>query len=374
MNQQTPIRFVALFLFSISFFVFSASAADQNLKTKNVILITTDGFRWQDLFTGADPDLMNRENGGVGNTNALHKKFWRETPEERREALMPFMWNVIAKKGQIFGNQNKGSVVQVTNGRNFSYPGYNEILAGWANSNINSNAKLPNPNPTVFEWLHGKPAFKGKVAVFSAWDVIPSIVNRERAGFPVMGGWEPVPDKNPNEREKLLNELIAQMTRANDAEVDDSLLYHAANEHFLKHKPRVFMVGFLETDHWGHAGRYDNVLQSAQRVDDCVRRLWETVQSLPEFRDKTTIIMTTDHGRGFAPVEWKNHGATVKGAENIWMAFLGPDTPALGERTNTSRLTQSQVAATLAAFLGENYQEAVPQSGAVIEDVLPKKK
>lgn len=348
-----------------------ANAADKR-KTENVILITTDGFRWQDLFTGADPELMNKQNGGVANTNELAKRFWRETPEERREVLMPFMWNVIAKKGQIFGNQKKGSVVQVSNGRNFSYPGYNEILTGWANSNINSNAKMPNPNLTVFEWLHHKPAFKQKVAVFSAWDVVPSIVNRQRCGFPVMGGWEPVPDKNPNAREKLLNDLIAQMTRVNNAEVDDPLLYHAANEHFLKHKPRVFMAGFLETDHWGHAGRYDNVLQAARRVDDYVRRLWETVQSLPEYRDKTTFVLTTDHGRGFAPIEWKNHGAAVPGAENIWMAFLGPDTPPLGERTNTSRLEQNQIAATIASLLGEDYRKDEPRAGAPIKDVLPQ--
>jgi hypothetical protein len=355
-------------------FLFPDSAVAQRLKTRNVILITTDGFRWQDLFTGADPELMNRDNGGVGNTNALREAFWRETPEARREVLMPFMWNVIAKQGQIFGNQKKGSIVQVENGRNFSYPGYNEILTGFANSNINSNAKLPNPNPTVFEWLHNKPAFRGKVAVFSAWDVIPFIVNRQRAGFPVMGGWEPVPDKNPNDKEELLNDLIAQMTRANDAEVDDCLLFHAANEHFLKHKPRVFMVGFLETDHWGHAGRYDHVLQAAHRVDGFVRRLWETVQSLPAYRDKTTIVLTTDHGRGFAPREWRNHGAAVTGAENIWMAFMGPDTPPLGERTNTARVTQSQVAATLAAFLGEDYHSAEPRSGSRVEDALRGRK
>jgi hypothetical protein len=55
----------------------------------------------------------------------------------------------------------------------------------------------------------------------------------------------------------------------------------------------------------------------------------------------------------------------------MWMAFLGPDTPALGERTECDRVTQSQIAATLAALLGEDYRRAVPRSGAVIEQVLP---
>lgn len=365
------LRFAFVILAAL-LFADNLSAAE--LKTENVILITTDGFRWQDLFTGADPDLMNKENGGVADANELKKEFWRDTPEARRETLMPFMWKVIAKKGQIFGNQHKGSVVQVTNGKKFSYPGYNEILTGWPNSNITSNAKIPNPTPTVFEWLHHKPAFKNKVAIFSAWDVVPFIVNRDRCGFPVMGGWEPVPDKNPNPREKLLNDLISEMTRVNGAEVDDPLLFHAAMEHFLKHKPRVFMFGFLETDAWGHAGRYDNLLHAAHRVDEYIRQIWETVQSLPEYRNKTTLIMTTDHGRGSAPKEWRSHGVKIDGAENIWMAFMGPDTPALGERANTERHTQSQIAATLAAFFGEDYHAAVPKSGIAIPDVLPDEK
>jgi hypothetical protein len=55
------------------------------------------------------------------------------------------------------------------------------------------------------------------------------------------------------------------------------------------------------------------------------------------------------------------------------MAFLGPDTPPLGERTNCDLVTQSQIAATLAAFLGEDYHQAVPRSGTPIKDVLPAK-
>ena len=69
-----------------------------------------------------------------------------------------------------------------------------------------------------------------------------------------------------------------------------------------------------------------------------------------------------------------SHGANVHGAEDMWMAFLGPDTPPLGERTNCDRVTQSQIAATLAALLGEDYHGAIPTSGPVITQVLPPAK
>ncbi|QDT54404.1 Type I phosphodiesterase / nucleotide pyrophosphatase [Caulifigura coniformis] len=345
------------------------TAAD--LKTKNVILITTDGLRWQEVFTGAEKELISKEPGGVSNVKAIESQFWRETPEERREALLPFFWTKIAKEGQLYGNMPQGSSSQITNTMKFSYPGYNEILTGFADLRIDSNAKKPNENFTVLEWLHRRPAFDGKVAAYSAWDVTPFIINRERCGFPVMGGWEPVPESDPNPRQKLLNDLIADTTRPNAAEVIDSFLYQAAREHLLRHRPRVMFIGFLETDAWGHAGRYDNLLTSAHAVDAYIQRLWDLVQSIDQYRDKTTLIITTDHGRGSGPTDWKNHGKKIEGAEDMWMAFLGPDTPPLGERKNCDRVTQSQVAATLAALLGEDYHGAEARSGAPIKDVLP---
>jgi hypothetical protein len=347
----------------------TAGAAD--LKTRNIVLITTDGLRWQEVFTGAEKALINKQYGGVGDVKGIEERFWRETPEERRAALLPFFWSKIAKEGQLYGNLGKRSSSQITNTMKFSYPGYNEILTGFADPAIDSNAKKPNQNVTVFEWLHRKPSFAGKVAAYSAWDVTPFIFNRERCAFPVMGGWEPVPEPQPNAKQQLLNDLIADTTRHNGAEVLDSMLYQAAHEHLLRHQPRVLFIGFLETDHWGHAGRYDHLLTSANTVDRYIQRLWETMQSMDQYRDKTTFIITTDHGRGTGLADWKNHGAKIGGAEDMWMAFLGPDTPALGERSDCERVTQSQVAATLAAFLGEDYHGAVPKSGAVIKQVLP---
>jgi hypothetical protein len=369
MISKLPTQLVAA-IAALGIFAITTRASDSDLKTRNVILITTDGLRPNEIFTGADPELMNKKSGGVSDTNSLSKEFWRDTPEARREALMPFFWDVVARNGQVYGNEKLGSVAQVTNGRKFSYPGYNEMLTGAPDARIDSNAKKPNQNVTVFEWLHQKRRFRGEVAVFSAWDVMPFIVNRERCGFPVMGGWESVPEKNPNDKEKLLNELISEMTRQNEAEVDDSLLFHSAEQYLLRHKPRVLMVSLLETDHWAHSGRYDNVLKAAHRVDSYIRKLWETVQSMRQYRGKTTFIITTDHGRGSAPVQWKNHGASVERAENIWIAFLGPDTPPLGERTHAERVTQSQIAATLAAFLGEDYACANPAAGRPIAEVL----
>src|SRR5580658_3013638 len=98
-------------------------AESQPLKTRNVVLIVSDGLRWQEVFTGADPTLLNEEHGGIWDkAQDLRKEFWRDDPRERRKALFPFLWGTVVLQGQIFGNQQLGSVARVTNGLAFSYP------------------------------------------------------------------------------------------------------------------------------------------------------------------------------------------------------------------------------------------------------------
>jgi hypothetical protein len=343
-------------------------------KTRHVFLLTSDGLRPEEVFTGAEAALLNRDAGGIRDDRSVarvREAYWRETPAERRAALMPFFWGVVARQGQVYGDAARGSVARVTNGRNFSYPGYNEMLVGWPDPGIVSNAEIPNRNVTVLEWLHARPAFRGRVSAYSAWGAMRAIINQERCGFPVVAGWHPLPFAPRTPREELLGALLAETTRAGHAnEVFDALLFHAALEQFHLQRPRVMLLSFLETDYWGHQGRYDFLLDAARRFDDYVRRLWELVQSLPEYAGATTFILTTDHGRGRGPVEWKAHGAAITGAENIWLAVLGPDTPALGVRSEVPEVTQAQVASTLAALLGEDYVSGHPRAAPPLRDVL----
>src|SRR5450755_4092733 len=85
-------------------FVLSASlhAADLR-KTRNVILVVSDGLRWQEVFRGAEAELLNKEHGGVEDVEGIKRDFWRETPDERREALMPFLWSAVKRGGRLYG-------------------------------------------------------------------------------------------------------------------------------------------------------------------------------------------------------------------------------------------------------------------------------
>jgi hypothetical protein len=89
--------------------------------------------------------------------------------------------------------------------------------------------------------------------------------------------------------------------------------------------------------------------------------LWTLLQSMPEYRDNTTLIVAPDHGRGGTIRDWTDHGAKVEGAEYVWMAAMGPQTPSLGVRSDTE-VTLSQVAASLAKVVGEDFNAASPKS------------
>lgn len=338
-------------------------------RTENVLFVMTDGLRWQEVFTGADEALLNKKDGGVGDVPALRKAFWRDTPDARREALMPFMWIVIAKEGQLYGNAAKGSVARVTNGKQFSYPGYQETLCGFPDPAIDSNDKLPNKNVSVLEWLNNKPQYNGRIAAFCSWDVFPFILNRDRSGLLVNAGYEPLQHGTMTPRIETLNQLMRETAPFDETTRFDSFTFYLALEFLKTAKPRVLFISFDDTDHQGHAGRYDRMLHAARRTDQYLRVLWETAQSMPEYAGKTTLIFAPDHGRGRAPRLWREHGRTLKEAENIWIGIMGPDTPPLGERSNVETVTQGQIAATLAALLGEDYCAAQAKAAKPISEV-----
>jgi hypothetical protein len=352
-------------------FGFVTQPAQAQLKTRNVVLIVSDGLRWQEIFTGADPDLLNENHGGIWESpEQLRQKFWNDDAAERRKMLFPFLWNVVAMQGEIFGNRNKGSIARVTNGMAFSYPGYNEMLTGRPDPRIDSNEFGPNPNTTVFEWINHFAEFHGRVAVYATWNVFKNIFNEARSQLVMQVGWDLPAKANLTPRKELLNELYRTTTRLDDEDVWDSFLQVPLLDYVKEAHPRLLFVGYGETDNWAHSGRYDLVLESAHQFDDFVRQLWQTMQAMPEYRDQTSFIITTDHGRGSGLEEWKEHGVEQKGSENIWIAIMGPDTAALGERANASVVTQSEIAATVAEFLGKDFHESLPEAAPALPGVV----
>ena len=337
------------------FLLLALLGAAQAQNDSKVILVLLDGIRWQDVFRGADPELMNKESGGVENIDALKKEFWRESAEDRRKALMPFLWGTVARQGQLFGNRDAGSPMRVTNKFHFSYPGYSEMIVGLADDRINTNDPIPNPNPSVFEFLNKKPAFKGKVAVFSVWSVVPAMVNRSKTHIPVNAAMEPMNFGKRSPAYDAINGLKRNAFHLYEEDPTDAFAFYTALEYLKNDEPRAMWITFGDTDTFAHDGRYDRYLHAMHKSDRMLSELWETLQRMREYRGKTTLIVSVDHGRGLAPKAWRDHGSNVPGANETWLAIIGPKTPALGMRRNIPEVTTSQIAATVGRAVGEDF-------------------
>lgn len=347
------IKNITTALFALAL-VGSFKASAQNKEDQKVILITLDGFRWQELFTGADLKLITNKEY-VGDTTALREKFWRETPAQRREALLPFFWGEALKIGEIHGNREKGSKVNLTNTRLFSYPGYNEILTGKADDrNITSNDKIYNPNVTVLEEINNSENHKGKVAAFTSWDVFPYIINEKRSGIPVNAAFDPAPAHDLTPDEMLLNKLQKEIPSPWGSVRLDAFTHNYALAYMKKNHPVLTYIAYGETDDFAHDGEYDAYLNSAHTTDTMIKELWEYVQSDAFYKDNTTLIITTDHGRGTEPLDsWRSHGSQIHGADQVWLIVLGPEAEKSGEVKETEQLFTTEIVGRIKTILQE---------------------
>jgi len=352
----------------------STNAVSGSGVVDNVILITLDGLRWEELFTGADPWLLNNDEY-TEDMETVRARFWRDTPEARREALMPFFWEVIAEEGALWGNRHLGSHAAVTNNRVFSYPGYNEILTGFADEEIDSNDKVPNSNETVLEWVNRQPGFEGRVAAFGSWDVFPYIINEERSGVPVNAGFDSA-SGDLTEKEAWLNEMQAQTPSPWTTVRLDVFTHHYAFETLKQNRPRLMYIAYGETDDFAHNGDYRHYLDAANRTDAFIRDLWTWVEQDEEYAGRTALLITTDHGRG-AEDRWIGHGIDWEGSSAIWVAGLGPGFPQVGQigssgtsggdESDILLIYQDQIAATVTDLLGLEYSNRVPVGQSLLQ-------
>lgn len=302
----------------------------------------------------------------------LRDRLWKPQPEDRRMALLPYFWGTLAPAGIVLGNVAKGSSVQVTNRYRVSYPGYSEILTGRAQDDaIHGNDPVQNPTPSFLQFVRQQWDLpKEKVAVFGSWEMFHYIAESHRGEIFVNAGYEASGVPAGNSRVDELNKLQMQARYLDDSARHDAFTFGLAMEYLKSVQPRLLHVAFDETDDWAHARRYDRVLDSLQFLDDALRELWTWVQSAPAYRDSTTLIVTCDHGRGSTLDDWHGHGDDVKGADQIWIAGVGPDTPATGESTGASAFYQRDIAPTVLALLGVDAGKYPGMLGKPIHPIL----
>jgi hypothetical protein len=320
---------------------------NKSVQAENLIIITADGFRWQELYNGADSALINNEKY-THDTATLKALYWSADKDERRKLLMPFCWNIIAKNGQLYGNRTAGNKVNTSNFYSGSYPGYNELFTGTTDLRIYKNQKKYNANINVLEFINKQDSFAGKVVVFASWEFFPFILNQPRNQLTINSGYTRIEDT-------VLN-AVSDIIQEDKPTRHDRLTFMAAKSWLEKNQPRVLLLALGETDEFAHSSRYDLYLQQIHETDAMISELWHWVQTTEGYKDNTNFIITTDHGRGSGSSNWNVHGVLIRGSSETWMACLGPGVEPLGEVRKKQQIYAKQLPTFMASLLGINFK------------------
>ncbi len=357
-------------LFICSLLLLAAGPAAQPAVGRNLIVITLDGARTEEIFGGLDVEVLRaglKKDARLEETR-VYKDYWAETPEARRARVMPFFWTEwMTAHGSIAGRRAAGSRFGIINTHRFSYPGYAEILTGEAHDAvIDSNDNRRYPFPTVLDVLRRRLSLpRDRVAAFGSWETFRWITSHEQDAFVVNAGYQAFASDRPE---------VQQLSRAQfetetpwDSVRNDMYTFRLALAHLSAARPRVLYLALGETDDWAHDKRYDRVLQTLRRTDAWFQELWSWLQADSQYRDNTAILITVDHGRGRTPDDWSTHGDTVDGAQETWLAAIGPDWPRRGIWSHAPDAFANQVAATGAKALGVDLRQDIPNAGAPID-------
>ena len=340
----------------------------QSRRTERVVLVTLDGVRWQEVFGGLDLDVLRSTvKDGAVEQSPIYQAYWAPTPDERRRRVMPFLWDTLAtSEGSIGGDRSAGSVFSLSNQKRFSYPGYAEIVTGAPHdAAITSNDNRFYPFPTIFEFVKDRLNLtRDQVALFGSWETFNWIGESREGSIAINAGFEAYAHSDSAVRQ--VSDLQFLVRPVWDGARYDAFTFRLAMAHLATARPRLLHIAFDDTDEWAHQGRYDRVLASLTMLDGFLRELWTWLQADAEYRGRTSLIVTTDHGRGATPADWTRHGEEVSAAGDTWMAAAGPDWPRRGVWRDAPGRA-SQIAATIAKALGLDYLAATPGADAPLD-------
>jgi hypothetical protein len=369
---HTP-RFITLLLASL--LALQAFAAP---RTQNVVFVTLDGVRTQDVFGGLDEIIAaHAALQPYSDIDVIRPRFSGATSEARREALMPVLWKELVPRGVMFGNRDRGSVMRVENPHCFSAPGYTEMLTGAPRADVTSNDIRRYPYPTALERVALQLQLPpGSVAQIGSWDGFATAAASRDGLILTTGGFDGLPARLSTPEIDTLVALRKDVLGLWEEGSEDVLTFRIAQNYLSTREPRLLWLGLGNSDDWAHADRYDRYLVYLNRIDRLIGELWSMLQSQEHYRDKTTLVITTDHGRGIEGKDWAEHDCSIKGTEFVWALVVGPDTPATGEANNTAELHLGQIAATLlqyfripASTLGPDARPALP--GTLVDAPAP---
>lgn len=344
MRLRTKTFLLATFLFYCLIPQKTGAASNGSPPTKKesgrVILIALDGVRWQDFFDV--PGSRIREDDPEPQPfSAYHK--------------------VLLERGVAFGNREQGSRVRMTLSgffsRRKSLPSYQAILAGFAQP-CADNACPRIAVETLPESVARRRQLPAeKVAVIASWPGLARAAARNPDGIHLDAG-EPPNTEDPTA------ELVIR---------DDARTVEVALNHLKKHSPEFLFVVLDSADHAGHEGDRLGYVEALRGYDATLLRFLSAIEAMgPEEARRTTLIVTTDHGRGSWGNLWKIHGL-IYNAQDVFITATGPhiERPD-GRNENARTLYHADLRPTIEILLGLSPTECTHSTcGRAIKEIIP---
>jgi hypothetical protein len=266
---------------------------------QNVILITIDGVRDREFF------------GKPVVHNPVKSKYVFEQ-----------MWTEHGHEIATWGDRSSGSTMTTGNRYQVSQPGYLTMLTGRDTGCANNDCPFTREE-TVFDGIQRAHGLSyNDIAVFSSWATIRKTVTASSKPFFVNCAITPVDDGTGDRIFEELNKKQANDVPSWGARSDRYTWAHAMHYH-SKYRPRVLYISLNDSDEWGHKFRYDKYIKILRTYDKWLTSLFAKLDAMGEYGKNTTVLITTDHGRGRYLLDWGNHGPKVKGAEYVWAAARG---------------------------------------------------
>jgi hypothetical protein len=276
------------------------AVANQN----NVVFMTLDGVRWQELFLGTDPELSD---------------------SPRRLSIFTQFWAELAHQGVLFGDLQNKTEMEVSNPILLSLPAYQSIFAGSFQWCLNNDCGRI-PTETLQERIQREFHLdKMDVASFASWNRIAFAVEHIDGATFVNAGIQPVLDPLADDEMERLNQLqVLDPPEWHDARRDTYTFAHALR-YLKKHQPRFLYISLNDSDEWAHRGNYPAYLKTLRTYDQYINELSKALDDLGDYGKNSTLILATDHGRG-AGSSWKDHGPLTQDSKYVWLFARSPYT------------------------------------------------
>jgi hypothetical protein len=310
-------------------------------RTDNVIVVTIDGVRWQDVFGGVDPAMATM--ASVPANQVVDAA-----------TLLPNLY-AFAREGVVSGAPGHGKPMMASGPNYVSLPGYLEIFSGSTRVGCRTNGCDPTTKRTFFDRARDEVAASDRdVAIISSWEKIAFAATAAPERLTVSAGRHGGASRGNVRLDRDLAKMVDDAAESAPAPGHDDYRADAhtaaiALRYLERARPRVLAVGLGDTDEHAHAGDYASYLAALRQADRFLGDLRATLARMGSYGAHTTVVVTCDHGRSAG---FNDHGWDSPESGRVWMIAAGGAVPALGYLDEGGAERLADIAPTLEGLLG----------------------